>query len=272
MPLSVEHDMHITLPILSIIKSLTEILILWVVYYRVLLFFEGTRAFQVLKGIAYLIIALLLSQILDFEVLNWLLKNFFSIWIVVIVVIFQHELRSGLARLGQQHLFNISLGEFEIEKLIEEVVDAVYKLSKSKTGCLIAVEREMKLNLYIESGVTLDARVSSPLLQSLFMTASPLHDGGVIVRGERITASSCLFPLSENPSVSKTVGTRHRAALGLSEQTDAVITLVSEQTGDILLAFEGRFIEVNNQTHCINILKELLVPSKLKKVKNEKLV
>ena len=261
-----------TISVWFITKAVIEITILWIVYYRVLLFFEGTRAFQVLKGITYLIIALLASQVLGFEVLNWLLKNFFSLWIIVIVVIFQHELRSGLARLGQQHLFSISLGEVEIQAIIEEITDAVYKLSKHKTGCLIAVEREMKLNLYVDSGVSLDAKVSAPLLQSLFMNASPLHDGGVVIRGERIAASSCLFPLSESPSVSKTVGTRHRAALGLSEQTDAVIVLASEQTGDISIAFGGRFIPVHNQEHLINLLKELLVPAKPKKHKNEKLV
>ncbi|MBI4309663.1 MAG: TIGR00159 family protein [Candidatus Omnitrophica bacterium] len=254
--------------IAQIAKSLIEIMILWAVYYRVLLFFEGTRAFQVLKGIAYLTIALLVSQVCGFEVLNWLLKNFFSIWIIVIVVIFQHELRSGLARLGQQHLFSISLGEVEIKKLIEEIADAVYRLSKYKIGCLIALEREMKLSLYIESGVALDAKVSSPLVQSLFMNTSPLHDGGMVIRGERIEASSCLFPLSENPSVSKTVGTRHRAALGLSEQTDALIVLVSEQSGDVSLAFEGRFIQAYNQEHFVNLLRELLVPAKAKKQEN----
>ncbi len=248
--------------IFFIIKAALEILILWAVFYRIMIFFEGTRAFQVLKGITYLIIALLLSQFFGFEVLNWLLRNFFSIWIIVIVVIFQHELRSGLARLGQQHLFSISLGEVEIEAIIDEIADAVYKLSKRKTGCLIAIEREMKLNMYIDSGVMMDAKVSSALLQSIFMTSSPLHDGGVVVRGERIAASSCLFPLSENPTVNKTVGTRHRAALGLSEHTDALVALVSEETADVSITYQGRFIEVRNQEHFISILRESLVPQK----------
>ena len=249
-----------TIHFIELIKPVIEISILWFVFYRILLFFQGTRAFQVLKGIAYLIIALLLSQIFDFQVLNWLLKNFFSIWIIVIVVIFQHELRSGLARLGQQHLFSISLGEVELKALIDEIADAVYKLSNRKTGCLIAIEREMKLNMYIESGVALDSRISSALLQSIFMIQSPLHDGGVIVRGERIAASSCLFPLSENPSVSKTVGTRHRAALGLSEHTDAVIALVSEETSDISVVFEGRLIKIDDQKHLVSLLEEFLNP------------
>ena len=248
-------------PFIGPFKIFIEIFILWFVFYRILLFFEGTRAFQVLKGIAYLIIALLLSQMLGFQVLNWLLKNFFSIWIIVIVVIFQHELRSGLARLGQRHLFSIALGETELRALIDEVSDAVYKLSKTKTGCLIAIERQMKLTMYIESGVALDSRISSPLLQSIFMTQSPLHDGGVVIRGERIAASSCLFPLSDNPSVKKTVGTRHRAALGLSEHTDAVIALVSEETADVSIVYEGRMVKIDDQEHFVNLLKDFLNPT-----------
>lgn len=250
----------------ELIKPFIEISILWFVFYRILLFFQGTRAFQVLRGMAYLIIALLVSQILGFQVLNWLLRNFFSIWIIMIVVIFQHELRSGLARLGQQHLFSISLGETELKALIEEVSEAVYKLAKRKTGCLIAIERQMKLTMYIESGVSLDSKVSAPLLESIFMTQSPLHDGGVVVCGERIAASSCLFPLSDNPSVNKTVGTRHRAALGLSEHTDAVIALVSEETSDVSVVYEGRFIKIDHQQHLENLLKELLNPPSKAKV------
>ena len=256
--------------VMTIARAVVEMAILWVVFYRILLFFEGTRAFQVLRGITYLIIALLLSQVLGFEVLNWLLRNFFSIWIIVIVVIFQHELRSGLARLGQQHLFTISLGEPEIKAIVDEIYDTVARLSKRKNGCLIAIEREMKLDLYIDSGIVIDGKVSSALLQSIFMPGTPLHDGGVVIRGERVAASSCLFPLSDNPSVGKTVGTRHRAALGLSENTDALIVLVSEETGEISIAFEGHFIAVHHEEHFMKVLNQILVPAKKKK--HEKLV
>jgi diadenylate cyclase len=247
---------------LTAVKAVIEMAILWVAFYRILLFFEGTRAFQVLRGITYLIIALFVSQLLGFEVLNWLLRNFFSIWIIVIVVVFQHELRSGLARLGQQHLFTISLGEPEIKALVDEICDTVFLLSKHKYGCLLAIERVMKLDLYIESGIVIDGKVSSALLQSIFMPGTPLHDGGVIIRGERVAASSCLFPLSDNPSVGKTVGTRHRAALGLSEHTDALIVLVSEETGEISVAFEGHFIAVSDEAHFMKLLNQILAPQK----------
>ncbi len=250
----------------STFKPVVEIAILWFVFYRVLVFFEGTRAFQVLRGITYLVIAYLISQILGLDTIIWLLTKFFGLSIIALLVIFQQELRQGLARLGQGHLFNISLGEAEIVEVIDQVVDAIYKLSKKKIGCLIAVERETKLTSYIESGVAIEGRISSTLLQSIFMPTTPLHDGGVVARGDRVLAASCLFPLSENPNFSKIVGTRHRAAVGLTEQTDAVVVMVSEETGEVSIAANGRFIPVANRERCFEILKELVVrPSKKKK-------
>ncbi|MDE2028648.1 MAG: diadenylate cyclase CdaA [Candidatus Omnitrophica bacterium] len=250
--------------VITAVRAAIEMIILWIVFYRILLFFEGTRAFQVLRGIAYLIIALLLSHLLHFEVLDWLLRNFFSIWIIVIVVIFQNEIRSGLARLGQQHLFTISLGETEIKALTEKIYDTISRLSRRRHGCLIAIERDTKLDSFIESGILIDGKVSSELLQSIFVPGTPLHDGGVVIRGDRVVASSCLFPLSDNPSVGKTVGTRHRAALGLSEHTDALVVLVSEETGEISMAYEGHFMPVHNQEHAMKIFNQILGRKKVR--------
>jgi len=236
-----------------------EILILWFVFYRILVFFEGTRSFQVLKGITVLIVAFLVSQLAGLDTLNWLLQKFFAISIIALLIIFQQELRTGLARLGQQHLFNIALEESEIMAIVDEIASAVYKMQKNKVGCLIAMEREVKLKTYIESGIPIDGKVTSEILQCIFMPHSPLHDGGVITRAERVVAASCLFPLSENPSFSKIIGTRHRAALGLTEQTDAIVIMVSEETGEISVAADGRFIPIVNRERLINILKNLLV-------------
>lgn len=247
------------------IKPTIEITILWFVFYRILVFFEGTRAFQVLRGITILLVAFLLSQFLGLDTLNWLLTKFFAISIIAIMIIFQQELRQGLARLGQQHLFNISLAESEITALIEEIVLAIYKLSRNKVGCLMALEREVKLKTYIESGVIIDARISSELIQSIFMSQSPLHDGGVIVQNDRIIAASCLFPLSENTNLSKTTGTRHRAGVGMSEQTDSVVLMVSEETGEISLAIDGKFIPFSDRDQLINLLKGYLLPQNKKK-------
>ncbi len=251
----------------SAIKPSFEIIVLWIVFYQILVFFEGTRAFHVLKGIIYLLFAFLACQLLGFDTLNWLLTKFFGISIIALLVIFQQELRQGLARLGQQHLFNPTLEEAEMVALIEEIATAIYKLSRKKNGSLIAIERETKLKTYIESGLGIDSKVSSEMLQSIFNSTAPLHDGGVVIRGERIIAASCLFPLSENPNFSKIVGTRHRAALGLTEQTDAVVVMVSEETCEVSVAVEGRFLPIVNEERLVSILKDLLIVPNSKKKK-----
>ncbi|MFT5387594.1 MAG: diadenylate cyclase [Lysobacterales bacterium] len=249
------------------VKPVLETIILWVVIYRILVFFEGTRAFHVLKGLSYLLVVFLISQIFGLDTLNWLLTKFFGISIIAIMIIFQQELRQGLARLGQQHLFNIAMEESEIVAIIEDIATSAFKLSNQKIGSLVAIEREIKLKSYIESGIQLDAKISSELIQSIFKPSTPLHDGGVITRADRIVAASCLFPLSENPNFSKILGTRHRAALGITEQTDAIVVLVSEETGEISVAADGRFIPVVNRDRLINILKNLLVVTNTKKKK-----
>jgi len=236
-----------------------EIGLLWFVFYRILVFFEGTRSFQVLKGITILLIAFLVSQLAGLSTINWLLTKLFGLSIIALLIIFQQELRLGLARLGQQHLFNIALEETEVMAIIEEIATAIFRMEKSRIGCLIAIERENKLGTYIESGVALDAKISAELIQSIFIPRAPLHDGGVIVRRDRVIAASCLFPLSENPNFSKLLGTRHRAAIGLSEQTDSVVIVISEETGDISIAAEGRFIPVVNHERLVNVLRNLLI-------------
>ena len=253
----------------EVVKPLLEILILWIILYQILVFFEGTRAFQVFKGIIYLIVAFLLFQVLGLDTLNWLLTKFFAISIIALIIIFQQELRHGLARLGQQHLFNFGLEESEIVAIIEEITSAAYKLARQNIGCLIAIERETKLKAYIESGLAIDAQISSELIQSIFNPQSPIHDGGIITRGNRIVAASCLFPLSENPNFSKIIGTRHRAALGITEQTDTVVIMVSEESGEISAACDGRFIPIVNRERLVNILKDLLIQNTKKKKKQQ---
>ncbi len=247
------------------IKPALEISILWVFFYHVLVFFEGTRAFQVFRGISYLLILFLGAQILGLDILSWLLTKFFAISIIALLIIFQPELRQGLARLGQQHLFNIALEESEIVAIIEEVAAAAYKLARQKVGCLIAIERETKLQAYIESGLEIDAKISAELIQSIFLVPSPLHDGGIILRSNRIIAASCLFPLSDNPSFSKIIGTRHRAAIGITEHTDAVVVMVSEQSAEVSVAADGRFIPVASQERLVATLRDLLFTETKKK-------
>ena len=247
------------------ITPAVEILILWFVFYRILVFFEGTRAFQVLRGLSYLLIAFLMSRLLGLDTINWLLTKIFGLSIIALMIIFHQELRQGLARLGQQHLFSITLGETEIIAIIEELANAVFKLARHKIGALMAIERETKLNTYIESGVMIDSSISSEIIQNVFNPQAPLHDGGIIIRGDRIAAAACLFPLTDNPSLSKIIGTRHRAALGISEQTDAIAILVSEETGDVSVACDGKFTNVKDPEELLNVLKGFLVAEKKKK-------
>ncbi|MCB9772402.1 MAG: TIGR00159 family protein [Candidatus Omnitrophica bacterium] len=259
-------SLTINIAIWATVKPILEILILWIVFYRIFVFFEGTRSFQVLTGIIYIIGAFLVSQLLGFDTLNWLLTKLFGISIIAILIIFQQELRHGLARLGQQHLFNVGLEESEIIEIIEELTAAVFKMSQCGIGGIIAVERETKLKTYIESGLNIDAKVSAEMIVTIFTPQTPMHDGGIVIRGDRILASACLFPLSDNPSFSKVVGTRHRAALGLSEHTDAVILLISEETTEVSIAVDGKFIRIETREKLIATLKNLLVkPNKKKK-------
>lgn len=247
------------------LKPAIEITILWFVFYRILVFFEGTRAFQVLKGLTILLVFFLIAQILALDILNYLLTKFFALSIIGLMIIFQQELRQGLARLGQRHLFSFVLEESKVIEVIDELTAAVFKMSREKIGGLIAIERETKLSTYIESGVLIDSRLSAELIQSIFNPHSPIHDGGIIARGDRLIAAACLFPLSDNPNFNKILGTRHRAALGITEQTDSLVLVVSEETGEISVASDGRFIPVINKERLFNILKSILIPEKKKK-------
>ena len=246
-------------------KPFIEILILWIIFYKILVFFQGTRALHVLKGISYFILVFFIAQFLRLEILSWLLERFFGISILALLILFQQELRQGLARLGQQNLFAMDLAEAEAVAVIEEIVSSAYRLASQQTGCLMAFERDVKLKTYIESGIPMDAKLSSELIQSIFNPQSPLHDGGVILRQDRIVAASCLFPLSENPNLNKIIGTRHRAALGITEQADSVVVMVSEETGEISVASDGKFIPVVNRERLVNILRSLLIVKNNKK-------
>jgi len=243
----------------NFLKPVIEISILWAVFYQILIFFQNTRAFQVLKGLVYLLVAFLVFEFLGLDTLTLLLRHFFAISILAFLIIFQQEIRHGLARLGQQHLFSTSLEDSEITAMIEEITAAAYKLARRKIGCLIALEKETKLKTYIDSGIAIDGKVTSEIIQSIFIPTSPMHDGGIIIRNDRILAAACLFPLSENINLSKIIGTRHRAALGLTEQTDAIAIMVSEETGNISVASEGRFIPIISKERFSSILKDLLV-------------
>ncbi len=219
------------------LRAALEIGILWVFTYWILVFFQGSVAVQVLRGVVVLALIFLVASILKLEVLMWLFTKIVAVVAVAFILIFQPELRRGLARIGGETIFRLGPRR---EKVVEEIVKGVLALSRRRIGAILAVERQTSLHSYSENGVALDSIVSSDLIQTIFMPGAPLHDGGVIISQERISAAACLFPLSEEPNLSKELGTRHRAALGLAEQTDAVVIVVSEETGIISLVHKGR--------------------------------
>lgn len=213
---------------------------LWFVIYHILLFFEGTRAIQVLRGIIILLFAFFLSQKLGLDVLDWLLTKLFAISIIAILIIFHPEIRQGLARLGQHHLFTTTLKEEELDNILQQIGKATENLCKGKIGALIVIENNDPLATYIENGVLIDSRVSSELIETIFTPNSLLHDGGIIIQNGKIIAAGCIFPLTQNQELSRVFGTRHRAALGLSEETDAIIIVVSEERRDMSLVYRSR--------------------------------
>ncbi|MCK4519958.1 MAG: diadenylate cyclase CdaA [Candidatus Omnitrophica bacterium] len=236
-------------------KAVIEVLILWIVIYRIFLFLKGTKAVYLLRGIIILVIFLLTFQMLGLPILTRLLTYLFAFFLIFVVIIFQPELREGLIHLGKRHIFFIEPKREEIEKTLREIVSAAGALSRKKNGALIAIKREMGLKRYIESGVVLNAEITSELLQNIFYPSAPLHDGGVVVSGTEIIAASCLFPLSDNSSLEKTVGMRHRAAVGLSENSDSLVIVVSEENGSISLAINGQLTRNLTPNDLFTILK-----------------
>lgn len=214
-----------------------DILIVSYLIYRIILLIRGTRAVQMLVGIAVLIVVYFGARELEFLTLYWLLGTFLSSIFLIIIIIFQRDIRRVLTQVGQQTPF-VKSHEDTIHAL-EEIVTATKRLSALKIGALIVIERETGLKDYIESGLTIDAQTSKELLLSIFHTSSPLHDGGVVIRRGRILTAGCVLPLTRNPYISKRLGTRHRAAIGLSEETDAIIIVVSEETRQISLVQHG---------------------------------
>ncbi len=228
-------------------KAIVEVSILWFVIYQVMLFFEGTRAIQLVRGIAVILVAFFLFQKFGLERLDWLFRNFFATSVIALLIIFHPEIRQGLARLGQRNLFASPMAEEELDQMLKEISKAAECLSNYKLGALIAIEKSDTLSGYVESGVLMDAKVSSELIQAVFTPNNPLHDGGLIIRQGRIASAGALFPLMQRLDIDRIFGTRHRAALGLSEETDAVIIVVSEERQDISLVYQGRLY--NNLGH-----------------------
>lgn len=221
-----------------------DIVIVAYLVYKILGFIQETRAQQLVRGLVVLGIVFFLSDFLKLYLLNWLLRNFVTMGLFALIVLFQPELRRGLEQLGRRNIVSGQFRSLDKENAIEvvkEIVAAVDDFSATRTGALIVFERETMLNDIIETGIIVDARISVRLLGNLFYEGSPLHDGAVIIRGDRIHAASCVLPLTEKKNIGRNLGTRHRAGLGVSEVSDALVIVVSEETGVISVAENGNF-------------------------------
>ena len=224
------------------IIDVIDVIIVAFALYKVFMLILGTRAVQLLKGLGILLTATVISGWLGLNTTNWLLNQTMTVGLVALPIIFYPELRRALEQLGRGKFFKSTrfLAPKEFEQVLTDVVKGVVALAKVKTGALIVIERETGLNEHIESGLIIDGMITSQLLINIFTENAPLHDGAVIIKGNRIIAATCYLPLSENTDISKDLGTRHRAALGITEQSDALVIIVSEETGVISIAKNGK--------------------------------
>ncbi|ANU14786.1 diadenylate cyclase CdaA [Planococcus halocryophilus] len=224
-----------------LLGNIIDILLVWFVVYKLITVIKGTKAVQLLKGIFVIIIARLVTQALNLETLGWIMQQVLEWGFLAIIIIFQPELRRALEQLGRGRLFSSSTlnEESERNRLIEAMSKSVSYMAKRRIGALVSIERETGLSEYIETGIPMNSDLTSELMINLFIPNTPLHDGAVIVQKNRIAAAACYLPLSESPFISKELGTRHRAALGISEVTDAITIVVSEETGAISLTANG---------------------------------
>ncbi|ANU09210.1 hypothetical protein A1A1_00075 [Planococcus antarcticus DSM 14505] len=225
----------------GLLGNVIDILLVWFVIYKLITVIKGTKAVQLLKGIFVIIIARLVTQVLNLETLGWIMQQVLEWGFLAIIIIFQPELRRALEQLGRGKLFSSSTlnEESERNRLIEAMSKSVSYMAKRRIGALVSIERETGLSEYIETGIPMNSDITSELMINLFIPNTPLHDGAVIVQKNRIAAAACYLPLSESPFISKELGTRHRAALGISEVTDAITIVVSEETGAISLTANG---------------------------------
>jgi len=225
--------------LLPSVKDIIQIALVAVGFYYVLRLLARTRAIQMLIGVVLLTLVYLASRLLDLDLVVYIMEKLFQYGAIAALIVFQPELRSALARLGQSRMLRL-FGRMEENEVVEELVEAIERLARGRIGAIIAIERSVGLEEYALTGTPIDAKVSAGILSSIFAPYGPLHDGAVLLRGDTIIAAGVILPLTQFPVADKSLGTRHRAALGLSEETDALIVVVSEETAQVSIADRGR--------------------------------
>lgn len=248
--------------VLDYITEIIDILLVTYVIYKIIMLIRGTKAVQLLKGITVIIAAWFLSSFFELNTLHWILERVVLYGLLAIIIIFQPELRRALEQLGRGRLFARSaVEEEETNKMVEAIIKSSSYMAKRRIGALLSIERETGLNDYVETGIPMNAKLTSELLINIFIPNTPLHDGAVILKKDEILAAACYLPLSESPFISKELGTRHRAALGISEVTDSLTLVVSEETGSISLTKNGELHRNLSEEALRDLLNAELNPS-----------
>lgn len=249
----------------NMIINILDIIVVWYLLYKLIMLIRGTKAIQLLKGIAIILIVRIFSGWLGLNTVSWLMNQVITYGVIAVIIIFQPEVRRGLEHLGRSSFFNKSSDRKSYqEKLVLDLEKAIQYMSKRKIGALITIERNNSLEEYIATGILLDADISSELLINIFIPNTPLHDGAVIIKGEKIAASCAYLPLSEDEYLPKEFGTRHRAALGISEASDSVTIVVSEETGDVSIAYKGHLHPHLTTEEYIELLSNQLIVEETK--------
>ncbi len=227
---------------IKIVALIVDLFLVGCLFHIVMKLLKGTRAMQLVKGIIFLIVAIALSDFFSLNILHYILSSISTYGVIMVIVIFQPELRRALEQMGSTDIRKLFDFEQQDESFIDRVVIAIYKMAKEKTGALIVFEREMSLDMITATGVKIDSKISSELVENIFVPDTPLHDGAMVIRNGRIASAACILPLTTREDLDREYGTRHRAAIGLSEQYDSIVVVVSEETGKVSLVINGKII------------------------------
>lgn len=245
----------------SFLVNVLDVIVVWYLVYKLIQLVRGTKAIQLFKGVGLFIVLRFLAGIVGLKTLSWLMDQVITYGVIAAIVIFQPEIRRGLEHLGRSSFFKTSKNEKRRDEVLVEALDkAVQYMAKRKIGALITIERTTGLEEYIETGIPLDADVTGELLINIFIPNTPLHDGAVILRDDKIAVASAYLPLSESPLIPKEFGTRHRAAVGISEVSDALTIIVSEETGDVSITLNNRMLTELSRQEYLDVLNRELVP------------
>ena len=255
---------------LKIVTLLLDIFLVGYLFYIVLKLLRGTRAMHLVKGIVFLLVATALSNFLSLRAVHYILTSIGTYGVIMIIVIFQPELRRALEQMGSADIRKWFYFEQVDESFVDRIVTAVYKMSKEKTGALIVFERDMSLDVIMATGVAIDAKVSAELVENIFVPDTPLHDGAMVIRNGKIASASCILPITNREDLEREYGTRHRAAIGLSEQYDAIVVVVSEETGKVSLIINGKIIRGLKEDTLTKELKRRLERKTQKNIKEIK--